>query len=191
MSLSDLCNDQTFISFTCIQYNFMTLVSMYETEIEKKLSGRNSLWEIEIEKKLAEKCYTKKSLFRIIRISAIIFSPLMFLIEEVQNVFRFYKHCEKIKSLRKKHEKFGELSVDEKNEVKTFFNAKTQKMDRAQKIMCRETSIQVVLQLTLILYQESSHPQGFRSLKPLITAFLDFIFFSRFENLQVCPLPGA
>ena len=85
----------------------------------------------------------------------------MFLIEEVQNVFRFYKHCEKIQSLRKKHEKFAELSVDEKNEVKTFFNAKTQKMDRAQKIMCRETSIQVVLQLTLILYQESSHPRGF------------------------------
>ena len=129
---------------------------MYETEIEKKLSGRNSLWEIEIEKKLAEKCYSKKYLFRIIRISAIIFSPLMFLIEEVQNVFRFYKHCEKIQSLRKKHGKFGELSVDEKNEVKTFFNAKTQKMDRAQKIMCRETSIQVVLQLTLILYQANS-----------------------------------
>ena len=82
----------------------------------------------------------------------------MFMIEELQNVFRFYKHCEKIQSLRKKHEKFGELSVDEKNEVKTFYNARTQKMDRAQKIMCREASIQVVLQLTLILYQANFQP---------------------------------
>ena len=42
----------------------MTLVSMYETEIEKKLSGRNSLWEIEIEKKLAENA-TRKSPFSV------------------------------------------------------------------------------------------------------------------------------
>ena len=136
----------------------MSLVSMYKTEIEKKLSERNSLWEIEIEKKLAEKCSSKRSFSRIARILAIVFSPFMFMIEELQNVFRFYKHCEKIQSLRKKHEKFGELSLDEKNQVKTFFNAKAKGLDRAQKIMCREASIQVVLQLTLILYQANFQP---------------------------------
>ena len=131
---------------------------MYKTEIEKKLSERNSLWEIEIEKKLAEKCSSKRSFSRIARILAIVFSPFMFMIEELQNVFRFYKHCEKIQSLRKKHEKFGELCLDEKNQVKTFFNAKAKGLDRAQKIMCREASIQVVLQLTLILYQANFQP---------------------------------
>ena len=75
------------------------------------------------------------------------------MIEEVQNIFRFYKHSEKIQSLKNKNEKFGDLCLDQKNDVKTFFNAKVRKLDRAQKIMCRESSIQVVLQLTLILYQ--------------------------------------
>ena len=84
---------------------------------------------------------------------SIIFASFIFLIEEVQNVFFFYKDCKLIQSLRKKHDRFSDLSIDEKNEVQDYFNARVRQLDRAQKLICRESSIQVVLQLTLIVYQ--------------------------------------
>ena len=41
-----------------------------------------------------------------------------------------------------------------KNKVKNFYDSKIRQLDKSQKIICREASIQVVLQLTLLLYQE-------------------------------------
>ena len=79
----------------------------------------------------------------------------MFLIEEVQNVFSFYKECRFIQSLRKKHDNYKKLSSNDKKEVRLFFDAKIRQLDGVQKLICRESSIQVVLQLTLISYQEN------------------------------------
>ena len=78
----------------------------------------------------------------------------MFLIEEVQNVFFHYKECRLIQSLIKKHDSYDLLSSDEKNAVRIFYDAKVRRLDGAQELICRESSIQVALQLTLILYQE-------------------------------------
>ena len=86
---------------------------------------------------------------------SIVFASLIFLIEEVKNVFRYYKESRIIQSLIKKHDRFEELSFDERDEVRGFFNAKICQLDGAQKMICRESSIQVVLQLTLIAYQET------------------------------------
>ena len=83
----------------------------------------------------------------------ILFASLLFLIEEVQSIFLFYKDCKLIKALRKKHDRFSSLSVEEKKTVRDYFNAKVRQLDRGQKLICRESSIQVVLQLTLIVYQ--------------------------------------
>ena len=84
---------------------------------------------------------------------SILFASFIFLLEEVRNVFLFYKECKLIQSLRKKHDRFLNLSLDEKNAVRDYFNARIRQLDGAQKLICRESSIQVVLQLTLILYQ--------------------------------------
>ena len=85
----------------------------------------------------------------------ILFSSFIFLIEEVQNVFLFYKDCKLIQALRAKHDRFANLSLHEKNAVRTFFDVKVRRLDKAQKLICRESSIQVVLQFTLIVYQEN------------------------------------
>ena len=64
-----------------------------------------------------------------------------------------YKESKLILSLREKNDRFLTLSLDEKNAVRDYFNARIRQLDGAQRIICRESSIQVVLQLTLILYQ--------------------------------------
>ena len=84
----------------------------------------------------------------------IVFASLLLLIEEVQNVFIHYKECKLIQSFTKKHVSYEKLSPDEKKEVRLFYEAKVRQLDGAQKLICRESSIQVALQLTLILYQE-------------------------------------
>ena len=99
---------------------------------------------------------SKKCFSALKGIVSILFASIIFLIEEVQNVFFFYKDCKLIHSLRKKHERFCDLSLDEKNSVRAFFNVKVRQLDKAQKLICRESSIQVVLQLTLIVYQANS-----------------------------------
>ena len=101
----------------------------------------------------SEKVISSKSFPALKRIISIIFASFIFLFEEVQNVFLFYKDCKLIQSLRKKHDRFSNLSIDEKKSVRVYFNAKVRQLDRAQKLICRESSIQVVLQLTLIVYQ--------------------------------------
>ena len=84
---------------------------------------------------------------------SIIFASFVFLIEEVQNVFLMYKESKLILSLREKNDRFLTLSLDDKKAVQNFFNARIRQLDGAQRLICRESSIQVVLQLTLILYQ--------------------------------------
>ena len=64
-----------------------------------------------------------------------------------------YKESKLILSLREKNDRFLTLALDEKNAVRDYFNARIRQLDGAQTIICRESSIQVVLQLTLILYQ--------------------------------------
>ena len=85
---------------------------------------------------------------------SITFANFIFLVEEIQNVFIFFKKCRKIHALAKKQKIFKNLSSAEKNQVRKFYNAKIQSLDKAQKLICREANIQVALQLTLILYQE-------------------------------------
>ena len=104
----------------------------------------------------SEKMVSKKCFSALKGIVSILFASFIFLIEEVQNIFFFYKDCKLIHSLRKKHERFCDLSLDEKNSVRAFFNVKVRQLDKAQKLICRESSIQVVLQLTLIVYQANS-----------------------------------
>ena len=84
---------------------------------------------------------------------SVLFASFIFLIEEVKNVYLFYKGGKFIQALRKKHDRFLTLSFDEKIAVREFFNARIRRLDGAQRLICRESSIQVVLQLTLILYQ--------------------------------------
>ena len=84
---------------------------------------------------------------------SVLFASFIFLIEEVKNVYLFYKGGKAIQALRKKHDQFLTLSLDEKKEVRDFYNARIRQLDGAQRLICRESSIQVVLQLTLILYQ--------------------------------------
>ena len=103
-----------------------------------------------------EKLVPKNSFPALKRIVSILFASFIFLIEEVQNVYLFYKDCKLIHSLRKKYDRFRNLSFDEKNAVRVFFNVKVRQLDKAQKLICRESSIQVVLQLTLIVYQANS-----------------------------------
>ena len=56
--------------------------------------------------------------------------------------------------LSKQYYDYNTLSSEEKEQVKKFYNVKIRQLDKSQKLICREASIQVVLQLTLLLYQE-------------------------------------
>lgn len=96
----------------------------------------------------------RKPLTYLKKMFSVFFASLIFLVEEIQNVFVFYKKCKKIQLLAEKQETFKKLSPEEKDQVRKFYNAKIQELDKAQKLICREATIQVVLQLTLILYQE-------------------------------------
>ena len=52
-------------------------------------------------------------------------------------------------------QRIDEHSTEEqRNQVKIFYDAKIKELDKAQKLICREATIQVILQLTLIFYQE-------------------------------------
>ena len=97
---------------------------------------------------------------------SILFASFILLIEELKNIFLFYKESKLIRSLRKKHGRFLNLSFDEKNAVRDFFNARIRQLDGAQRVICRESSIQVVLQLTLILYQ-ANHQEKLKKRNPL------------------------
>ena len=53
---------------------------------------------------------------------SVLFASFIFLIEEVKNVYLFYKGGKAIQALRKKHDQFLTLSLDEKKEVRDFYN---------------------------------------------------------------------
>ena len=97
--------------------------------------------------------FSKHSLSWLGKILTIIFASIINLMEEVLDVLRFYKDCRRIQSVYKKQNIFKNLSLEDRNEVRKFYTAKVRQLDRAQRVICREASIQVVLQLTLILYQ--------------------------------------
>ena len=86
----------------------------------------------------------------------------------MQNVFLYYKECSKVQLLAKKQNIFKHLHLEEKKQVKKFYNAKIQSLNKAQKLICREATIQVALQLTLILYQEILRNHLFRNSTYLI-----------------------
>ena len=85
---------------------------------------------------------------------AVIFASFLFFIEEVQSVFIFYRKSKTIRLLSEGQKDFNDLSSEEKEKVKDFYNAKIRQLDKSQKLLCREASVQVVLQLTLLIYQE-------------------------------------
>ena len=101
-----------------------------------------------------------KSCLSLKKVLSIIFASVLFLVEEIQNVFLFYKKCRKIRFLTQKQNIFKDLSSEEKGQVKHFYDAKIQELDKAQKLACREATIQVAFQLTLILYQEILRKQA-------------------------------
>ena len=75
------------------------------------------------------------------------------MVEEIEHIYHYYKNCNKIQRLSERTKRFSDLSTLEKTEVRCFYDAKIRQLDGAQKLICRESSIQVVLQLTLIVYQ--------------------------------------
>ena len=87
------------------------------------------------------------------KIFAICFAHILVLIEEIYVVYDFYLRGKDIQQLTKKNNLYKDLSSNEKSVVKAYFAAKKTQLDGAQKIICRESSIQLVLQNTLIVYQ--------------------------------------
>ena len=85
---------------------------------------------------------------------SIIFASFLFFIEEVQSAFIFYRKSKTMRLLSEKQNVYNDLSSEEKTKVKKFYDAKIRQLDKCQKLICREASVQVVLQLTLLLYQE-------------------------------------
>ena len=114
-----------------------------------------SLYGTGIRCNLTNKWFKKKYLFGFEKIVTILLASLMFMFEEVQNIFVYYKESKVIQSLRKKYDSYEKLSPENKKDVRLFFDSKIRQLDGAQKLICREASIQVILQLTLIAYQEN------------------------------------
>ena len=84
---------------------------------------------------------------------SIVLASLILIVEEIKHIYHYYKNCNKIQRLSERKERFSDLSTLEKTEVRCFYDAKIRQLDGAQRLICRESSIQVVLQLTLIVYQ--------------------------------------
>ena len=122
-------------------------------------------------------------MYRVKKIISVIFASVIFLLEEIQNVFVFYKECRKIQLLAEKQNIFKNLSAEEKDQVKKFYNAKIQELDKAQKLICREATVQVALQLTLILYQEIFNKSSFTKKVNIYTRFI-FDIYEIFYNLN-------
>lgn len=103
---------------------------------------------------MSKKGFQGNSLSWLKKILSVTFASVVFLIEEIQNVFLFYKECRNVQLVAQEQDSFKLLSSEQKDQVKKFYNAKILELDKAQKLICREATIQVVLQLTLIMYQE-------------------------------------
>ena len=88
------------------------------------------------------------------RIITILFAHILIFIEELSYIYEFFKRSEKVQDLARAGKIFKDLSDSEKSEVENYYTAKKRQLDRAQKVICRESSIQLVLQNSLIVYQE-------------------------------------
>ena len=86
---------------------------------------------------------------------SVLTASALFVVEEIQNAHFFFKEFEKIQALAHKQKRYKELSLNEKIAVEKYYDAKIEQLDGAQKLICRESSIQLVFQITLILYQEN------------------------------------
>ena len=75
------------------------------------------------------------------------------MLEEIYVVYDFYLRGKDMQKLSKKSNLYKDLTPEEKGVVKAYFAAKRNQLAGAQKIICRESSIQLVLQNTLIVYQ--------------------------------------
>ena len=118
---------------------YIILVTFYGTEV-------SAICENKLTKKLPRFCR---------KFFTILFAHILIFIEEVFFIYEFFKQTTKLQKLDQK--KFEDLSDKEKIEVEKYFEAKKKQLDRAQKVICRESSIQVVLQNALIVYQERFH----------------------------------
>ena len=85
------------------------------------------------------------------------FSPLIVVSEEIYFTMNFFRKSQKIQRLAQKRIRFEDLDSKEQRGVYEYFESKRKQLDRSQKLICRESSIQFVLQNTLIVYQVISH----------------------------------
>ena len=87
------------------------------------------------------------------KIITILFAHILIFIEELYFIYDFFKRSEKVQDLARAGKFFKDLSDSERDEVESYYTAKMRRLDRAQKVICRESSIQLVLQNSLIVYQ--------------------------------------
>ena len=73
--------------------------------------------------------------------------------EEIYFTMNFFRKSQKIQRLAQKRIRFEDLVSKEQQVVYEYFESKKKQLDRSQKLICRESSIQFVLQNTLIVYQ--------------------------------------
>ena len=110
-----------------------------------------------------EKWASNKFLVVIGKMFSVVIASVLFVVEEIQNAYFFFKESEKIQGLAQKRKCYKDLAANEKKAVEKFYEAKIEQLDAAQKLICRESSIQVVFQLTLILYQENFQNKKFET----------------------------
>ena len=122
-----------------ISNHFYLIVALYGSGISYDRSKTSNL---------------RKSFFVLKKFFSVIFASFLFFIEEVQSAFIFYRKSKTLRLLSEKQKCYNHLSPEEKEKVKKFYNAKIRQLDKSQKLICREASVQVVLQLTLLIYQE-------------------------------------
>ena len=106
---------------------------------------------------------SNKFLVVIGKMFSVVIASVLFVVEEIQNAYFFFKESEKIQGLAQKRKYYKDLAANEKKAVEKFYEAKIEQLDGAQKLICRESSIQVVFQLTLILYQENFQNKKFET----------------------------
>ena len=83
----------------------------------------------------------------------VLLAPLILPIEEVFFIREFFKKSRKVLEISKMSNQFKALCNKDKIEVLKYYKIKKRELQRSQKLICRESSIQLVLQNVLIAYQ--------------------------------------
>ena len=83
----------------------------------------------------------------------VLLAPLILPIEEVFFIREFFKKSRKVLEISKMSNQFKTLCNTDKIEVLKYYKIKKRELQRSQKLICRESSIQLVLQNVLIAYQ--------------------------------------